>query len=52
VGSVLSKQLFEVIKVPGSTAVLQEAYNAAIEQLTAESWRREYEDNEDEDDEG
>ncbi len=54
VGSVLFNQVYEVAKDPEAKALSQEAYNAAIEQLTVESWRREreHEDNEDEDDEG
>ncbi len=53
VGSVLSNHLFDALRDPEAKAVSQEAYNAAIEQLTVESWRREqeHEDDEDEDDE-
>ncbi len=52
-GSVLSNHLFDALRDPEAKAVSQEAYNAAIEQLTVESWRREqeHEDDEDEDDE-
>jgi len=49
VGSVLTDQLVEAMKDPEAKAVSQEAYNAAIEQLTVERWLRDHanEDNED-----
>ena len=49
VGSVLTSHLYEAIKDPEAKAVSQEAYNAAVEQLTVESWRREFEGEDDED---
>ena len=50
VGSVLAGHLIDAMRDPEAKAVSQEAYNAAVEQLTVESWRRDFED-EDEDDE-
>jgi len=52
VGSVLTTHLFEAMKEQEAKAVSNDAYNAAVEQLTVESWRRKFgdEDNEDEDD--
>jgi hypothetical protein len=47
VGSVLSCQLIDVMRDPETKAVSQEAYNAAVEQLTVESWRRACEHTED-----
>jgi Domain of unknown function (DUF1841) len=49
VGSVLTDQLVEAMKDPEAKAISQEAYNAAIEQLTVERWLRDHanEDNED-----
>ena len=49
VGSVLSNQLFEVMKDPEVKAASQEAYIGAIDQLTVESWRREWEHDDNED---
>jgi Domain of unknown function (DUF1841) len=49
VGSVLTDQLVEAVKDPEAKAVSQEAYNAAVEELTVERWLRDHanEDNED-----
>ena len=41
-GSVLAGQLNDVLKDPEAQASPQDAYNAAIERLTAESWRRDF----------
>ena len=49
VGSLLSSQLFEAMRDPEARAISQEAYNAAVEQLTVDSWRREFEDEDGED---
>ena len=53
VGSALTAQLFDVMKDPDAAALSPEDYNAAVEALTAESWRRDFgaEDNEGEDNE-
>ena len=48
VGSVLTDHLHQALKDPAAKAVPQEAYNAAIERITAESWRRYWEEEEDE----
>ncbi|HEY1453032.1 MAG TPA: hypothetical protein VGF57_06175 [Roseiarcus sp.] len=42
VGSLLTDKLFEAMKGPEAAAVSQEACNSAIEQLTAENWRRDF----------
>ena len=47
VGSVLLEQLIEAMKDPEAKAVSHEVYNAAVEQLTVESLRREWEHTED-----
>ncbi len=49
VASVLTGQLFDAFKDPEARVFPREAYNAAIEQLTAESWRRDFGHQEDED---
>jgi hypothetical protein len=40
VASVLTNALYDLLKNPDSAAVDQERYNAAVERLTAERWRR------------
>jgi len=40
VGSVLSEQIFQVMQGESADEPLGDAYNAAIEQLTAERWRQ------------
>jgi Domain of unknown function (DUF1841) len=47
VGTVLTERLNEALKDPEAKAFQKEAYNAAIERITAESWRRYWEDAED-----
>jgi hypothetical protein len=49
VGSVLTRQLFEVMQDPEARAVSKEDYNAAIEQLTVESRRSDFGDEDSED---
>jgi len=40
VGSVLAEHLFELLKDGSTSTNLMSTYDAAIERLTAESWRR------------
>ncbi len=47
VGSVLTVHLNEALIDPEANAFPKEAYNAAIERITAESWRRYWEDAQD-----
>jgi hypothetical protein len=49
VGSALTDRLIEAMKDPEAKEVSQEAYNAAIEELTVESWRRDFGDEDRED---
>ena len=49
VGSVLAGHLNQLLKDPEAKPVSQDAYNAAVERLTVESWRRDFEDEEEDD---
>ena len=49
VGSVLAGQMNDALKDPKAHAFPTDAYSAAIERLTAESWRREFGEADDED---
>jgi len=40
VASVFTDALYDLLKSPDSAAIDQESYNAAVERLTAERWRR------------
>jgi uncharacterized protein DUF1841 len=49
VASVLTTRLFDAIRDPEATVFPLQAYNAAVEHLTADSWRRDFGDEDDED---
>ena len=52
VGSVLAGHLHDALKDTGSKTSLEGAYNAEVERLTVESWRRSFEEDGDEGEEG
>ena len=52
VGSVLSNHMFRIMRGESAGASPEETYNAAIEQLTAERWRRMLEEDDEETEEG
>jgi hypothetical protein len=49
VGSVFTDKLLKTLNDPEAHALSLEDYNAAVERLTAESWRRDWRDEESED---
>ena len=45
-GSLITRGIYDAVNTPEARAFRVEEYNAAVEQITAESWRRQWEEDE------